>query len=398
MKIGKANLNCNGACICLFFLLYLDSFKQFFGSSLALNIIDLVILILCWCYIVRYMTNGFQIKITDVLIVFWTINCWMSIGWGEHTSGFFLKATNMFKITIYFFTVQYLVTTNNIHFDRDFIVRLLSFNCLIFFLFLLWDYQELYNNFTNGIGRLEISNTKKEVNPIWTARILCDTILGLIIIKPVIKIRTIVILSLLIFFAILTGSKGPILSLLVVLGIWLLVRIFKRTSINHRRWAVAILLLGAVVSVIGIGYLASSKNFSDRFSLHAVLDMAKGSRMDRYTYTLREVKGNIWGHGLGSWGKNYWGDLRAIYDYPHNILLEIAYETGVLQMLLFCVMFVIILKKSIGSYLFYFILLQFLYSMTSGTFAGGNDLLYLYLAFATGISSNRVHLERGNMK
>ncbi len=135
MKIGKANLNCNGACICLFFLLYLDSFKQFFGSSLALNIIDLVILILCWCYIVRYMTNGFQIKITDVLIVFWTINCWMSIGWGEHTSGFFLKATNMFKITIYFFTVQYLVTTNNIHFDRDFIVRLLSFNCLIFFLF-----------------------------------------------------------------------------------------------------------------------------------------------------------------------------------------------------------------------------------------------------------------------
>lgn len=35
------------------------------------------------------MTNGFQIKITDVLIVFWTINCWMSIGWGEHTSGFF---------------------------------------------------------------------------------------------------------------------------------------------------------------------------------------------------------------------------------------------------------------------------------------------------------------------
>lgn len=120
--------------------------------------------------------------------------------------------------------------------------------------------------------------------------------------------------------------------------------------------------------------------------------------MDRYSYTLREVKGNIWGHGLGSWGKNYWGDLRAIYDYPHNILLEIAYETGVLQMLLFCVMFVIILKKSIGSYLFYFILLQFLYSMTSGTFAGGNDLLYLYLAFATGISSNRVRLERGNMK
>ena len=46
----------------------------------------------------------------------------------------------------------------------------------------------------------------------------------------------------------------------------------------------------------------------------------------------------------------------------------------------------------------YFILLQFLYSMTSGTFAGGNDLLYLYLAFATGISSNRVRLERGNMK
>lgn len=57
--------------------------------------------------------------------------------------------------------------------------------------------------------------------------------------------------------------------------------------------------------------------------------------LDRYSYTLREVKGNIWGHGLGSWGKNYWGDLRAIYDYPHNILLEIAYETGVLSSLLF---------------------------------------------------------------
>jgi O-antigen ligase len=53
----------------------------------------------------------------------------------------------------------------------------------------------------------------------------------------------------------------------------------------------------------------------------------------------------IFGAGLGGFETNFYSTLGAQLHYPHNIILEVLSELGIIGFILFCIVFVLTLLK-----------------------------------------------------
>ena len=160
----------------------------------------------------------------------------------------------------------------------------------------------------------------------------------------------------------MTGSRGPILfcSILIFPGyIYYFIKEFlniKSKRVNFVVLGVNILVLSLLIIVINRvikieQYDRLLTRTSDRFDLLILSFTNDGYDQTGRTILAKRasnhifdnISNNIFGYGIGSFGIIDKGhDFR---DYPHNILLEIYFELGLIGIVLFLIFIISILNK-----------------------------------------------------
>ena len=289
--------------------------------------------------------------------------------------------------TIFFMLVIYLISKKiTIMSLRSFLKKTLKFNTFIMLIFFFLHFGSFLNCIRSG-GRFGDDLGK---NPIWIARICGEQILLLFVLSKwkLIQSKKILFLFLLIIcFA--TGSKGPIFSVIII-GISYYISI---SMLMSRK--IAILISATILSVLFVFLLNNllSIPILNRFSnksVESATSVSNGSRASMYLYTLNAIPEKLlFGHGLGSWTNSYWsiyGVSAVKNSYPHNILLEMLFECGLITTF-FWVFSIIKIKKYFKKYKysvvysFYLILLlNIFYGMFSGSIIDGNRGIYYFFS------------------
>lgn len=142
----------------------------------------------------------------------------------------------------------------------------------------------------------------------------------------------------------LTGSRGPLIALIVSMLFFIPLSFrysFKRMEISYNRGLIALFFIAAI-SVSALIPVANAGTFDVMFNRLDVLFEEDGGgasavgRTTRYDTALNMfLDSPLIGQGVGSFGHFYNGVDGK--DYAHNIFLEFLSETGLLGFLLFFV-------------------------------------------------------------
>jgi len=144
-----------------------------------------------------------------------------------------------------------------------------------------------------------------------------------------------------------TGSKGPLVGLIIISTF-----LFYRYSRNKNKLLIFVLSILA----IAIAYIIIIKYGENIRSVKMIIDFINspdeymegvgqgsfGSRLENYKYSLTLFQNNILlGVGFGNWQGDYMN-----YLYPHNIILELLSEIGVIGIILFFGLLLLIKYKN----------------------------------------------------
>jgi len=164
-----------------------------------------------------------------------------------------------------------------------------------------------------------------------------------------------------------SGSKGPLLAFFIVL-ILIMIR-------NYQRLLKLKFII--LVSIVVIAIIIALLFFRDEYAIiQRLIDMTSGNnqssistRQKMYIWTLNEILKNplLLGSGIDVFNEHY-----SYARYPHNIVLEVAYEVGslvafVFYGLLFLTAFIIFYNKApLSVYMLIFLLVaaQFSHDVT----------------------------------
>ncbi|MBN1381614.1 MAG: O-antigen ligase family protein [Deltaproteobacteria bacterium] len=170
---------------------------------------------------------------------------------------------------------------------------------------------------------------------------------------------------------ILSGARGPLVFLILVFIFYFFIRgmvpshhlsqnITIRKQINLLRFFKILIISGAVVAltVLLVSYVPNMEKVFARsqdrmeslfdFATSGTGDASAEERILRLRYAFDRIAENfratMVGYGLGSYGIMFEGiDERS---YPHNIILEIWFETGLIGVLAFMPFFVFVVYAS----------------------------------------------------
>lgn len=152
-----------------------------------------------------------------------------------------------------------------------------------------------------------------------------------------------------------TAARGPI----VFLGIVLLVK-FGVTAVTFLRksWKfdfknIMVMVTGIALLGVGVSYLADKYAPLIERSIHRLLllfdpySASLAKRFSQIGFSLDSIFKDVWhflfGTGIGSFGFIYDGiDER---NYPHNVVLEIGFETGIIGVILFAALLLLLFTK-----------------------------------------------------
>jgi O-antigen ligase len=179
---------------------------------------------------------------------------------------------------------------------------------------------------------------------------------------------------LILILMVLLGARGPILFVGIVYGLYYLssIRIIRLTI---KTKTILWLGIGAVV-LVGTLFVLTRIEATKTLLYHSVyrfIDLANGTVsgdsqahsahvrilliQDAFDGIFKNIDSFLFGYGIGSFGIISKGfDIRL---YPHNMILEIWFELGLIGLLLFTVWVVFILLKSrqlTNSYISYWLL------------------------------------------
>lgn len=187
-----------------------------------------------------------------------------------------------------------------------------------------------------GVGS-DVRLMQGDGNPIWIAR--CSGISALYFFikmkkgnKTVLELL-LFMLSLLVIF--LSGSRGPLASMILAIIIWLM--LFDVRSVSKLMSAIFLLSITIVCSYFLLpdlmvervfGFISGNFSSSDEYRLYL------------YKLAWSIFTGNPMGIGLGGFSEY------ALLPYPHNLVLEILSELGFLVMALFSLILFFVFFKS----------------------------------------------------
>mgnify|MGYP005842706913 CR=1 FL=1 len=210
--------------------------------------------------------------------------------------------------------------------------------------------------------------------------------------RPLVRLLLWIAAALQLWAALSAGARGPVLALILsfLLFFALSVRGFLRLRIEHfaLRLGVLALLATIILAVIGQEFFATLV-FRTQILLTEV-DTSAATRLDLYQAALHQwARSPIWGGGAGQFGVAVTGqDIRL---YPHNIVLELGAEIGLIGVLVFVIMIGIAFRegltrlhnggrfaKTVGRYLLVASCFALLNAMVSGDI-NDNRILFTFI-------------------
>lgn len=155
------------------------------------------------------------------------------------------------------------------------------------------------------------------------------------------KLLALSIASLYLWLMLIGGGRGPFLaaSLSALIPLFFAIHVnLGRHTITLRRYVVPVLIL-VIVAILLSSYLINNGQMTQTFSRLLVLTQtgmgdSVGARLQHFGHAIECWKqAPVFGHGIGSWPVINSGiDMRG---YPHNIILEILVELGMLGVFIF---------------------------------------------------------------
>lgn len=129
----------------------------------------------------------------------------------------------------------------------------------------------------------------------------------------------------------LTGSRGPLFSLLAVLALMVLLRSILRTGegpMPARLQSVLPALATVLLFAVLIYYFLATSSLSQRFDLATMEQNPRGDLFDMALTSF--LSSPLLGNGMGSFAQLGLGTLAKPILYPHDMAIEVASETGML--------------------------------------------------------------------
>ena len=220
--------------------------------------------------------------------------------------------------------------------------------------------------------------TLEGMNPIWLARSFAIAGVCLFLLPLRNNMARFLGLGLVVLGILPTGSRGPLISLILTLAVWY--------AIRSDGAGVRLVITAAVAGVVAIsvmlfteGHIETAVNsYLSRGQNQGFVEESGRPQLFRLA-TNDFLSSPVVGIGLGAFGRSSGYVSKAFHGrssskqgfYPHNIVLEILSELGALGMVL------AVIAMRPGKWLlnvrnpyFYLFLLAFLFSMSSGDLNG----------------------------
>lgn len=390
--------------IILYVLIYAGYIKLLFPQvGTVLTVLQYLGMVLGLVFILISTDKRILINTKPFSTLGWIFLCFIILSleyYRTYNSTFARSKISAFLITAIYSIFIYIYSRNLSDDEalQSFISTIVNVNTLVVLLYIAIHITSILSLIRQGLRGGDVYS-----NPIWIARLCSDTVI-LIFCGSKSKFTPIQIFRIVMLFgiAILMGSKGPIIAT----GIVLLIYYQSRGNLNYK-------LLATIAAIIIIGIIAffiartNSSFIRSRFSLSSILVSSPGYRISRYEYTLKKIPKNFWiGYGLGNWPIDYWRSVSftpawvtnemKLIDYPHNMVLEIMYDGGLVSLIPFIASLFSIRKHSryYGELqntrpLFLLIIANFIYAMFSGGITIGNTGFYYFIALYCGIQNAR---------
>lgn len=225
-------------------------------------------------------------------------------------------------------------------------------------------------------NRLEVG----VINPIWISRSafeLCMLTYYIGIFSSKKLYTFLFVAALIITYA--SGSKGGIFSFLIIYVLW----IFKRFTLKKKIIAgvFGILFLTILINTISKDSYIYQRFFSV-MPESSSKESLEESRIVIWSESIMKMgeedfSSLLFGHGIGSFPNFYYDSDDIGRSYPHNIVLEVLIENGLIFLILICCITYALIRKCKSP-----LLLLFFYYLINAMFSGDlllNEYLFLYL-------------------
>ncbi|WP_157843061.1 O-antigen ligase family protein [Bacillus sp. FJAT-44742] len=317
-----------------------------------------------------------------IVFIFYSV---LSLFWSLSTDYALEKILHLGTLTLFAFVGSCFVISTNYFRYRKFIMLLLLFSLFI-------SIQTIIFLFNSPNSSVEILGN----NHINIGRILgmgAIVTLSILLFKQSNKKQRLVLwfLFLLQISPILyIGSRGPLISLLLVVALFALWKCFHRKRIKKSFIISSSFVLTSIIVIlpfIDINFVnlqAVNRLFGIVSSFQSGDSGSASTRLDFYNHALIAWTNNIFvGNGIGSWPVLYgFGDVNY---YPHNILLEILTELGLIGLVIFFIFisFPVLIRRKVRINKIAFSL--FLFYLFNAMFTGDlndNRLLFAFLGMS----------------
>ncbi|MES2755846.1 MAG: O-antigen ligase family protein [Pseudomonadota bacterium] len=234
-------------------------------------------------------------------------------------------------------------------------------------------------------------NTRLEVgvfNPIWIGRAAFECVLISTLILGRRRWHVAIILLLAVFVTYVSGTKGPLVSFLVV-ALLFLAKKMRASSFKYVAGSIIGLGVLAAVFFVVTSSLDAESYFVQRF-LMSVPDGSSDEILESARTTMwpvslallakADVFNLLFGHGVGEFATFYFGQAQNFRFYPHNLLLELVIEQGLVVMIIFLLYIIRLFAKSVSGFKYLMV-----YFVVNAMFSGDlilNEYIFFYAACA----------------
>ncbi|MFC3039866.1 O-antigen ligase family protein [Virgibacillus xinjiangensis] len=313
----------------------------FFGASVCAGVL---IIYRNKC---KFSTTSLLFILTFLVFLSYVL---MSLYWTPSTEYAYEKTFYLWTLTLWSVLATSLIISSNVQRVYRFLFMVSAFG--------VWILAE-------SIVSILTSENMKFINVLGGNYIGVSRILGLLFIITLsyslfkvkskkYKVSLYIFLAVVISVMFSTGSRGPLLAILIALTYLFIRAIYIRRSTIQIKKSFFTLFSGFILITLYMLYLFVNDKLPS--SINRVLVVftqddfgsSAGARVTHYMNGIELWKDEfLFGHGIGSWGiLNYGSDERS---YPHNILLEVGVELGILGLLLFFLIHIIPLQKLLFS-------------------------------------------------
>lgn len=204
-------------------------------------------------------------------------------------------------------------------------------------------------------------------NPIWFGRLIAIPVIFLFFYERK-KISSLFCIMIGLYLIYLTSSRA------VLLGVLVSFHLILGFSLRRPHFYFSLSSLVFIVPILYYLIFVIDLNFSN-YNIGNVFSIIE--RFNMWEQGVNIIKENLlFGVGFGDYGYAVTGDINVGTKYPHNIIIEIFIELGLLGVLLF-ILFCFSVLKQRGDNPLYFLFVFFVFnSMFSADIYGNNHLFW----------------------